>query len=202
MDDNTNQGGMSEVTFTPDEPTLTPANSSRPSVPPWVAIVSIVIGALGLLCWGAQLSSVYSAYTGGAQPEGMPDMTTAHRVFEAGGMIVGVLLGIMLIAGGIGGYGRKAWAPTLLRTWAVLRLIVAAIGLVVAFVYVDELVQMQQVTMQEMMAEARASGDAPDMPELSDESLKAFLLVFMGVTTLAVCIWPIFVLSLARKRHA
>ena len=35
-------------------------SSPRGGVPPWVAVVSIVIGVLGLLCWGGMRHNVSS----------------------------------------------------------------------------------------------------------------------------------------------
>ena len=58
-------------------------SSPRGGVPPWVAVVSIVIGVLGLLCWGGMGIMSVAASSLVDSPEGTLEPSAGHQMFEA-----------------------------------------------------------------------------------------------------------------------
>ena len=75
----------------------------------------------------------------------MPEPSAGHQMFEAASYIAGVVLGIWLIVAGSGAAGGRAWGLTMLRGWAVIRIIVAIIVLVGFFYWLDEVVAASQL---------------------------------------------------------
>ncbi|MDP7070243.1 MAG: hypothetical protein QF561_02730 [Phycisphaerales bacterium] len=179
------------------DPGLAPL--SRASVPQWVAVVSIVIGCLGILCWGGQGLRSMFASTMTDVPQNQPPQSSGHRAFEAGGYIAGVLLGLWLIVAGSGSVSGAAWGRTGLRIWAVARIVVAIIGVLGAIYWLDEVVAASFQAMQADLAQGDEAAAAT--PPLTEESLRAFTIGAIAVTTIAVCIWPILVLATTRRRQ-
>jgi hypothetical protein len=176
-------------------------SSPRGSVPPWVAVVSIVIGVLGLLCWGGMGVMSIAANSLVALPEGMPEPSAGIEVFEAGGYIAGVVLGLWLILAGSGAAGRRAWGFTMLRGWAVIRIIVAISTLIGYFYWLDEVVAVTVSSINAQAAQAAAIGsDAADMPSLTEGALRAITIGWICLQALAACIWPLIVLITTRRR--
>lgn len=176
-------------------------SSPRGGVPPWVAVVSIVIGVLGLLCWGGMGIMSVAASSLVDSPEGTLEPSAGHQMFEAASYIAGVVLGIWLIVAGSGAAGGRAWGLTMLRGWAVIRIIVAIIVLVGFFYWLDEVVAATVDAMQEQVAQATAAGsDAADMPSLTEGALRAITIGYICLQTVAVSIWPLIVLITTRRR--
>jgi hypothetical protein len=175
--------------------------SPRGGVPPWVAVVSIVIGVLGLLCWGGIGIMSIAASSLVDSPEGMPEVSAGHQIFEVASYIAGVVLGIWLIVAGSGAAGGRAWGLTMLRGWAFMRIIVAIIVLVGFFYWLDEVVAATVGVMQEQVAQATAAGsEAAEMPSLTEGALQAIMIGWICLQAVAVCIWPLIVLITTRRR--
>ena len=176
-------------------------SSPRGGVPPWVAVVSIVIGVLGLLCWGGIGVMSIAANSLVALPEGMPEPSAGVQMFQAAGYIAGVVLGIWLIVAGSGAAGGRAWGLMMLRGWAVIRIIMAIIMLIGAFYWLDESVRSIDSAMQAQADQANAAGsEAADMPSLTPSALRVIAIGWVCLQAVVVSIWPLIVLITTRRR--
>jgi hypothetical protein len=55
--------------------------------------------------------------------------------------------------------------------------------------------------LEQQAAEATAAGsDKADVPSLSDGAMRAITIGFVCLQTVAICIWPIIVLIVTRRR--
>jgi hypothetical protein len=187
-------GGMAELT---PEPTPT---AWTPDVPQWIAVISIVIGVLGILCWGGQGVMAITM----AGQSGVPDMATptgGHAIFEMFGYVSATILGLWLIVAGSGAAAGKDWARKLLRSWAWTRIVIALIGVVGAFIYIDDVVALTMETVNEQMTEAASQGESPaNVPAVTDTAMWAIMTIWIIVVTVAICIWPTLVLIVTRRR--
>ena len=170
-------------------------------VPQWVCIVCIVLGILGLLCWGGQgLMMMVPEGLASEMPEPSPDF----RGWMYVQYFAGVILGIWLIVAGSGGLSGASWARSAVRWWAWVRLLLALISILVAWQWFDEVVDQSMVSMRAEMAAApdlsndNATTAATDV--LPRESVEIFTGFAMALQTLAVCLWPVLALITTRRR--
>jgi hypothetical protein len=191
---------MAEVGFEPG------AVIGDDGTPQWVAIVSIVLGVLGLLCWGGQFFMVSVSAMGSMDGAAkMPEMSSAYRVFMVSGYISGVVLGMWLIIAGSGAAAGSSWARSMLRGWAWVRLLVAVAGLVGAWYWFDEVVAQSMVSMQSEFADVAAkvndNGTSPATSPLPKETVAIITGVAILVQTVIVCVWPMIVLITTRSQR-
>ena len=187
-------GGMAELT---PEPTPT---AWTPEVPQWVAVISIVIGVLGILCWGGQVV-MSLALAGTAGVSDMPVPSGGHAIFEMFGYGSATVLGLWLIVAGSGAAAGKDWGRGLLRGWAWTRIVIALIGVVGAFYWFDEVLAVSMETIRQQMAEAVAEDASPaEVPAITESAMRAIVLIWLVVVTVAICIWPTLVLIVTRRR--
>ncbi len=174
--------------------------SDRP-VATWIGVISIVLGILGLLCWGGQAAMVLAGMGVAELPEGMPEQSPAHEAFSAAGYIAGVVLAVWLLAAGIGVTTCASWARRCLRGWAWTRILVAILGLIGAFVWIDELVAANAFALDQEIAKAAEEGaDVGNTPLLTEDALESITMLFIVVQTSAVLIWPVMTLFISRRR--
>ena len=150
---------------------------------------------------GRQRCDVNSGKFPGCVAEGMPEPSAGYQMFEAASYIAGVVLGIWLIVAGSGAAGGRAWGLTMLRGWAVIRIIVAIIVLVGFFYWLDETVRIAASVKQSQVDQAiAAGGEAADIPSLTPSASQLFLIGWFCLQAVAVSIWPLIVLITTRRR--
>jgi len=170
-------------------------------VPQWVGVVSIVIGILGLLCWGGSAAMTVAASSLQGTMEGAFEPSAAHRAVEFAGYFAGVVLGIWLIVAGSGIAADRQWGRGAVRIWAIIRLVVAAIGLGAAFLWMDEVVAASQYALEQQAAQAAEAGATEaESPEITGTAIQAITIAFVCLQTAGVSIWPIVVLVVTRRR--
>ncbi len=113
--------------------TIPPAPSVWPKV---IGTISIVLGAMGLLCYGCgaigeivppMLTSVVPEESLGPQPQG------AFLVYWIGTYCVSLLLSLWLLVAGIGIAQRRAWSRPASIGWAITKVVAAVGDTVLAF---------------------------------------------------------------------
>lgn len=164
---------------------LPPRAPARPAWPLVLGIVLIVLAALGIVI---DLSAVVGwRYTGFETPETrqMEAAMLRYRPWLVVTSAVSLVLGAMALAGGIGLVRRRPWSIALVYGWAILRLPVALVGVLLGY-------RMQEVMFQQM---ATPPG-APFAPNMA---------VFQVIGALVGLAWgwglPIFfVIWLSRRR--
>jgi hypothetical protein len=130
----------------PNSPPTIPGDlglpEKRSAWPTVIGIIAILFGALGLL--HGCLTSATPLTIGFAEnmtqnlPQADADQMRAvfdgQKKYMIPTVIVGVLLlvcGVMLLAGGIGLYTKRAWSRSTLLAWAALKIIASIAGLIV-----------------------------------------------------------------------
>ena len=129
---------MASEFFPPQAPPTAPGPlvMERPSAWPTVlGIIGTIVGVLALLGGLGGSVSWYFIEAFGFRPPGAADTLAAVKEWKGlsiGSSLVSALVAAMLVAGSIGLLKRCAWSPGLLKLWAVLRILVAALAAVVA----------------------------------------------------------------------
>ncbi|MBT5582534.1 MAG: hypothetical protein HOJ54_00860 [Phycisphaerae bacterium] len=171
----------------------------EPDVPQWVAVVSIVIGVLGILCWGGQ--GILAMSMQGVEGVDMPESSRGHLLFERFGFISATLLGIWLIVAGAGAAGGSIWGRTAIRSWAWIRILLAVIGLIGAFYWFDEVLSASLQAVQKEMAQAVAENAPPaNTPSITESAMRAILTIWVVAMSVAICVWPVVVLIVTRRK--
>jgi len=198
---------VQDTGMTPPEG-MTPELTSEPKlsvvcsgVPKWIAVCSIIFGILGLLCWGGNGAATW--FTEGGEVEAA--MGSGHLAISIATALVNFVLAIVLIVAG--SKAMSMGSGCLLRTWAWLKLLAVALGLVVTFIYFDEIMtavtsEMNEVIEEQSTAAAAQGADTPQLDEDTMASLgKGFGIGALAVQALIQVIWPIIVLSCVKGRN-
>ncbi|MHC4443904.1 MAG: hypothetical protein ACYTF1_02960 [Planctomycetota bacterium] len=156
---------MSEEGFDrePVSPVVPPTEPGQMVIPPrpssWatvIGIIAIVLGALGILgvIWGAIASyfaeSMMPMMSATQRAELIDSMKEYELLTMVNGML-GLVVAVLLLIAGIGLIKRRPWSPKLCKTWAVLKMVVAVIGMVVGII-------MQQSTFEAMSQQSNVPG--------------------------------------------
>ncbi len=188
-------GGMSSLTSEPG------VVAWEPEVPQWVAVISIVIGVLGILCWGGQ--GYLSMTMGGMEGIDVTVPTGGHRVFSMFGFFSATLLGIWLIVAGAGAAGGSMWGRAAIRWWAWIRILLVVVGLIGTFYWFDEVLDISMQAVQQDIDQAIAEDATPaETPTITVAAMRAILTIWYVAMSVAVCIWPIVVLIATRRKGA
>ncbi len=137
---------MTQYPGYPSDPSLpyaTPPASRRPTSVTVLAILAMVFGGLGTFCGaiGAVFALVAIAMGGAmkANPAfgaGM-HLSPAINAYNAIIAIVNLILSVTLLMVGIGGMTLKTWARSVAMGWAIARIIVATIEMVLQLTWVS-----------------------------------------------------------------
>ena len=171
----------------------------EPDVPQWVAVVSIVIGVLGILCWGGQ--GILAMSMQGVEGVDMPESSRGHLLFERFGFISASLLGVWLIVAGAGAAGGSSWGRPAIRSWAWIRILLAVVSLIGAFYWFDEVLSASLQAVQKEMAQAVAENAPPaNTPSVTEPAMRAILTIGVVAMSVAICVWPVVVLIVTRRK--
>lgn len=156
-------------------------------------VISIIIGSLGILCYGCNsVGTIMQPMLSGMAPQGQqaappPPALQAFNIAQYCGM---ALLGIWLLAAGIGVVKRSAWAPKALVGWAIVRLLLMVIFTVLSFVFMQQIVD----AFNQQMQASQQGGQAP--PFTMSTGIMSIMVV-VGIVFGSW--WPITVLIWMRK---
>jgi hypothetical protein len=170
----------------PTEPLLdrpVPTGTNWPTV---LGVISICLGALGVLggVWGAVSQQFMSAMGGmaGQEQEAMFEVLEEWQPWILAQSAIGSVLAIALLIVGIGLVKRRPFGVSLGRTWAVLKLLFA--------VFVGGI----QFRMQPEVLEAMMEQGGAGMPALSGPLVEAMAIIIFVVTVGWYGILPVFML--------
>ena len=171
---------------------IPPAPSVWPTV---IGTISIVLGAMGLLCYGCGaiwemlgplLANVVPPEVLGPQPQGV------FLVYWIASHCVALLLSLWLLVAGIGIAQRRAWSRTASIGWAITKMAVAGGDTVLGFVFISDIAA--------QFSESWSGGQqqTPQLPEGVAEVVMAVMIIAGFFFAL---IWPVFLLIwFARRR--
>lgn len=171
-----------------------PAPTSWPTV---VGTISIVLGSLGILCYGCNgLMTLMQPMTASLVP---PEQQVQQSGFMLAFGLVQycslALLGIWLLAAGISVCKRSAWSRGAMISWAFMRMLLCIVMGIISIIFLQDIVD----SINQQM-EASTPPGSPPMFEMTT----GILLVFIVVSGVLTMIWPTFVLvwfSRARIKH-
>jgi hypothetical protein len=196
---------MTDALFPDDE---TPPTEQGPLVdeiartrwPTVIGVISIIYAIIGLTCAGFQIgwlglqNLIPEMWRGGVTwPLWLRLMLIALAVplLVAGGM---------LLAGGIGLVRRKRSSVSLLRKWAVFRLVLLVLGVIATVVSAPAQMEMQRQG-YEFRARLHAEQGWPPPPQQTDQERWFWIILPAGVMTVLIAIYPLFVgFYLSRKK--
>lgn len=158
----------------PTVQTARPVTSSR-TVWPWiVGPVSVLFGLMGILLTGLELAGVEPL-----TPEGEPSFEpgTQMGAIQFGSNVISLALYCWLTLGGVGVAARRYFGVTALRTWSIIAIVLAIIGVTCFF---------GMLLIGTSMLPTGASGEAAS-------ALGMAVVVVLVVVAVALA-WPIFLL--------
>ena len=150
-----------------------------------VGVISIVLGSIGLLCYGCQsLSTIATPMFTGMIPEDVrpPTPSTGLFVTQIVQLCGGFLLSCWLLTAGIGLTRRREWAPRGCVAWAWVKLLFSLAGAAISVLFIGESVQQINDQM------AKQPNGAPF------QMTETILVVIIAALTLLVLVWPAFLL--------
>lgn len=157
--------------------------------PTVVGTISIVLGSLGILCYGCNsVSTIFqpmmvNMLPPDQQPPPQPAAIMAMSIAQYCGL---ALLGIWLLVAGIGLCKRSAWAPKAITFWAIARLALTVIFTILTFVFLQDMVDGIN---QQIEQSAAQQGNA--VPFTMTTGIMTIIILVMLVF---VSWWPIFIL--------
>ncbi|MCH2132372.1 MAG: hypothetical protein MK116_01355 [Phycisphaerales bacterium] len=233
----------------PSDYSAAPALRQAARWPSVIGVISIILGSLGILCWGcnsggsilsvvapdtfeknttmtfesgapaadaadAGEASAGSGNAGdtetggttavtydspaeaaeGAEEAERSGQTVASVQMQPGAVhivveLISLVFSIWLLVGGIKLLGRTPSAVGILKSWAVLRILLAIAWVGLMIMELDGIVYVVQ---QEMAIQARESGTAA--PDISRETMRLIGLIVFIVAGVVQLVWPIFLL--------
>jgi hypothetical protein len=152
----------------------------RPGWPVAIGVVSIILGTLGLSCYGC--GSV-STLINPMLPADMQSaaMTGGYLVYSVTSYCGSFALSVWLFVSGIGLCGRRAWSGSASLWWAVTKIGFVLMELIVGFAFLNDMVN----EINEMFEDAEGSSAFA-----MNEAVVAIFSVLMSVLVL---VWPLFV---------
>jgi hypothetical protein len=165
---------------------------ARTRWPTVIGVISLIYGILGMTCatlqvgWLGAMDVIPEMWRGGIT------MPLGLRLAFIGLVLPVMVLGIMLITGAVGLLRRKRSSVGLLKKWAILRIVMIVIGLVVTIVTAPAQIEMQRQAYDfqvRMLAEANRS--AP--PPRSEQQMWFWLIAQTGVASVIIACYPLFV---------
>jgi hypothetical protein len=190
MDQPSSEFPSPPVEPSPEEPMLEAEPATR--WPMTVGIISIVLGALGLLCYGCNSgSTLITPMMVSSIPEDQrpPTPQGVQLIMQIVQMCVSFLLSLWLLIGGIGLTGRRGWARGTCLGWAWVKILFTALSTAISLVLLDDIVK--QINDQL----ARQPGGAPFT------FTREMMLGIMLIGLIWMLIWPVFMIAwLSRGR--
>jgi hypothetical protein len=169
--------------------------------PTVIGVISLIYACGGLLCGiGYGISSFFMEAL--MRMGGMDIATPA--IIKVTGLILSLCmmaLGILMIAGAVATLRRRRSGPKLLRTWAVLRIILLLLGIAVTVLSAPAQIQLQREIQEAQADMMRESGRTDPIEEKTDEEIWRGLIVQVGIMTGVMAVYPFFLgLYLSRRK--
>jgi len=169
---------------------IEPPQTGWPKV---IGIISIVFAVIGLACQVLGfLSAFFSEW--GMKLAGMDvTMPPVIKITGAASAVVMTCLGFLMLAGGIGLVRRRRAGVSRLKTWALLRVVMIAVGVVTAVLTLPAQIDFQR-NIQEATNEKLREGGRTDMIKPFDEDATwTKMVVTTGVMSAVFAVYPLFI---------
>lgn len=169
--------------------------------PTVIGVISLIYAIGGLLCGLGYGVSVFfmEALT---QMVGMD--VPAPAIIKVTGLIMSLCmlgLGILMLSGAVSTLRRRRSGPGLLRTWAMLRIVLLLIGVAVTVLTAPAQIQLQRTIQDQQNQAFRESGRTELIVEKTDEEIWNGLLMQTAIATAVFAVYPFFLgLYLSRAK--
>ena len=154
--------------------------------PKRLGVISLIYALGGILCQvGQGISNFFVEWLiglSGAQIDVEIPMTL--KLIQLSLVVLGLGVGVLLLVGAISLLRRRRSGVSLLKAWAVLRLVLVLVGLVVAI-----LTMPSQVEVQRSIAEQRQTAG---IREVSDEKIRQSLILSSVIKAGVLAVYPLF----------
>lgn len=153
--------------------------------PTAIGTISIVLGSIGLLCYGCNsLSNIASPmFSGMIPPEQRPPDPPAHlAAIQISQLCIAFLLSLWLLIAGIGLVKRRRWSRSNHIAWAFAKILISVVSAVISFVVLEDFVNMINDQMS-------TGGQTPPFTFSSQ-----LFMIILIVSIVWYLIYPIFVL--------
>ena len=156
-----------------------PQQSRWPGV---IGTISIVLGSLGVLCYGCNSASTLAAPF---LPASMQNQAAQgpQQAIQIAQLCLAFLLSVWLLTSGIGLLRRRSWIRTSLLAWAVVKVVLTIIGTVMGVIFAEDITR--QIN-DSMAASAQAQGGST--PPFTFQA--SWIIIFVVIMFFWSLIWP------------
>lgn len=189
------------ATHPPMEPTGDPLDDEETKWPKVIGVISLIYAILGLGCnalggaWYAVAPMLPEMWRGGANIPGILRLSLGVQILAA------VCLGVLMLIGAVNLLRRRRAGPRLLKRWAILRMLLILIAVVLLVLTAPAQVDMQRSVQEYRNDMLREAGRTDMIQESTDEEFWRLVMLQGGFGVLATAIYPVFLgLWLSRKK--
>ncbi len=179
----------------PESPATIPTGILEPPDTGWprvIGIISIIYAICGLGCQVLGLASIFLTEwlmsLGGMDVE-MPAMV---KITTGATAVVMTGVGFLMLAGGIALVRRRRTGVSRLRLWAILRMVLIAVGVVVGLMTAPAQLQFQEQALEATNQMLREKGQTAGIREFDEDAAWTQQMIMVGVLSAAFSAYPLF----------
>lgn len=168
--------------------------------PKVIGIISLIYAICGMMCaLGISLSIFLNSFImsiTGMHVQMPPVLTYVNLVSGA----ILLTLGFVMLSGAIGTLRRRRSGPGTLKVWAMLRLTMIVIGVLVTVLTAPAQIQFQQSILQAQRDKLRESGSKMVIADMTDAQIWHNVIIGIAIGSAMFAIYPVFIgFYLSRK---
>ncbi len=190
-----------EAMHPPMEPTAVLLDDEETKWPKVIGVISLIYAILGLGCnalggaWYAVAPMLPEMWRGGADIPGILRLSLGVQILAA------LCLGVLMLIGAVNLLRRRRAGPRLLKRWAILRMLLILIAVVLLVLTAPAQVDLQRSVQEYQNDIHRDAGRADMIQESTDDDLWRLVMLQGGFGVLVTVIYPVFLgLWLSRKK--
>lgn len=188
MNQDFNASGMSPI----EESSTIGAEEIVSTWPTVIGVISIIVAISGMLCqltingWMFVSESIPEQFRGGMTfPPVMKLMGAAQCVVLLG-------LGVLLLMGAVALLRRRRVGVKRLKAWAISRLVMIVIGVVLSLLTAPAQIQMQKEALEWQREFFKEHQVKQEVPNLTDREIWFRILIGLGIFTVLTSAYPVF----------
>ena len=172
----------------PMEPTGVPLDDEETKWPKVIGVISLIYAIFGLLCQSGYV--IVTAFADQFMRLASIDVATPVALKATGIVLAvgGIALAILMLVGAIKLLRRQRSGVSLLKKWAVMRIVLILVGVIAGV-----LMAPAQVDMQQQVLEAQRDRLPPgQIPDRTDDQVWRGMMIQMGVFSALFAAYPVF----------
>ena len=160
--------------------------------PKKLGVISLIYAIGGLivqaLTAAMTVAGEWLAGLGGIEIE----LPMSVKLVQGGMVLLAASLGILLLVGAINLLRRRRSGVSLLKTWAVLRLVLVLVGLVGVILTMPAQVEVQRSMLEQTNEILREQGQAARIQEIDEEKIRQKVILTSVIMSGVVAAYPLF----------